>query len=204
MKAAWLFILGAACGARPGRAGVAVESGSRETGETPQSSFIPARGPFASTSPPPTAQPSLTWLAPETDVLLLGQTPLVHVYAETGGGRFRKTSDFQLRGLGAASVATKCDHSREQTASHGFATLDFACQYPASPGLFTISFDPSRHELKGTPVEAPLRVLKTVPKTPPAPNDWGVVPLAAEPNVATSRGGREIRLRGTRWLPRDV
>jgi hypothetical protein len=179
MKAAWLFILGAACGAQPGRAGVAVESGSRGTRETPRSSFIPARGPFASISPPPAGEPPLTWLAPETDVLLVGQTPVVHVYAETGGGRFRKTGDFQLRGLGAASVAPKCDHSREPTASRGFATLDFACQYPRDPGLFTITFDPSRHGLNGTPVEAPIRVLKTVPKTPPAPTDWGVVPLAA-------------------------
>jgi hypothetical protein len=133
MKAGWLFILGATCGAQQGRVGVAVESGSRGTRETPQSSFIPARVPFASISPPPAAQPPLTWLAPETHVLLAGQTPVVHVYAETGGGRSRKTGDFQLRGLGATLVATKCDRSREPTASRGFATLDFACQSPHPP-----------------------------------------------------------------------
>jgi hypothetical protein len=32
--------------------------------------------------------------------------------------------------------------------------------------------------LNGKPVEAPLRVLKTVPKTPPAPSDWVVMSLA--------------------------
>jgi hypothetical protein len=120
----------------------------------------------------PTAEPPLTWLAPETDVLLVGQTPVVHVYAETGGGEFRKTNDFDLRGPDQASVARTCARSREPTASRGFATLDFACQYPASPGLFSITFDPSRFGLKGKPVEAPPRVLRNVPKTPPAPSDW--------------------------------
>ncbi len=179
MKLAWL-VLGAlsACVAQQARTGVAVESGGRGTGGRQQSSFVPARGPFASISPPPAAEPPLTWLAPETDVLLAGQTPVVDVYAEIGGGQFRKTSEFQLRGSGAASVGTKCDRSREPPASRGFATLDFACQYPAHPGLFTVTFDPSRHELKGKPVEAPLRVLKAVPKTPPAPSNWVVAPLA--------------------------
>lgn len=39
----------------------------------------------------PAAEPPLTWLAPQTDVLLVSQTPVVHVHAETGGGEFRKT-----------------------------------------------------------------------------------------------------------------
>jgi hypothetical protein len=145
--------------------------------QTPQSSLVPAGGPFASVPVAPAAEPPLTWLAPDTDVLLVGQTPVVHVYAETGGGEFRKTNDFDLRGPDQASVSRKCDRSREPTASRGFATLDFACQYPANPGLFSITFDPSRFKLKGKLVEAPLRVLKNVPKTPPAPSDWIVAPL---------------------------
>jgi hypothetical protein len=180
MKAAWLFILGAlsACGAHQRRPGVVAEAGNVGTVETPHSSFVPAHGPFADISTSPAAEPPLTWLAPDTDVLLVGETPVVDVYAETGGYQFRKTDGFTLRGSNPASVATKCDHDREPAASRGFATLDFACQYPASQGLFTITFDPSRHGLKGKPVEAPLRVLKKVPKTAPAPSDWVVAPLA--------------------------
>ncbi len=180
MEAAWVFILGAlsACSTQQGRAHVADERRGAETEETPHSSFVPARGPFVSVSPTPAAEPPLTWLAPDTDVLLVDQTPVVNVYAETGGFDFRKTSDFTLRGPARMSVTTKCDRSREPSGSRGFATLDFACQYPASAGLFTIAFDPSRHGLKGTPVEAPLRVLKQVPKAAPAPSDWIAVPLA--------------------------
>ncbi len=143
------------------------------------STFGPARGPFASVTPTGATEPPLTWLAPDADVLLVGQTPVVHVYAETGGHEFRKTSDFNLRGPDPGSVATKCDQVRGPTGSRGFATLDFECQYPASSGLFTITFDPSRHGLKGKPVEASLRVLKSVPKTPPAPSGWVAAPLAS-------------------------
>jgi hypothetical protein len=177
MKTAWLFVVGvlSACAASPERPGAVVEE--RRRGTTRQSSFVPAVGPFASAYGMPAAEPPLTWLAPHTDVLLVSQTPVVHVHAETGGGEFRKTNDFDLRGPDPASVSRKCDRSREPNASRGFATLDFACQYPASPGVFSITFDPSRFGLNGKPVEAPLRVLKNVPNTPPAPSGWIVAPL---------------------------
>jgi hypothetical protein len=118
-------------------------------------------------------------LAPERDVVIAGQRPVVDVYADRGAGEYRETDAFELRSVDGAPVARTCDKAWGPDGSRGFATLSFECQRPAGAGLFSVGFVPSRVGLSGPPVEIRLRVLKEIPRTPPPPKGWVMASLAA-------------------------
>jgi hypothetical protein len=140
--------------------------------------LAPARGPFAHIVRRAAAVPPAVWLAPEADVLLRGQTPLIFAMADKGGSGFRAIGEFEMRGPGNAIGRRNCDASRHPSFSRGFGVLDFGCQSPTEAGLFTITLVPSRVGLDGSPAQMPLRILKELPKTAAPPDGWVAAPLA--------------------------
>lgn len=139
----------------------------------------PARGPFAHVEPPPATTFPAVWLGPQHDVLLRGQIPVVYVLADEGrGSGYRETGEFELRGPGNEVVPRSCDATRHPHFSRGYAVLNFECQWPSVPGLFSVTLVPARLGLSGAPVQLPLRILKELPKTPPPPAGWVALPLA--------------------------
>ena len=141
-------------------------------------SFSPASGPFANVTVPAASEPPAVWLEPERDVLLVGQIPVVNVYAETGGGDYKDTVEFEILGRNGSEVARTCDKAWHPDGSRGFATLNFECQHPIGVGLFDINVTPPRLGLSGATVNVPIRILKDPPSTPAPPYGWIAEPLA--------------------------
>ncbi len=140
--------------------------------------FVPAHGPFAAVAPHAIPQPSTPWLGTQSDVIVLGQSPVVYLYAEGGGGQFRSTRQFQLLDSRGSPVPASCDPERRPQASRGYAALDFTCQYPTREGLYTIVAQPKELGLAGSTASMPLRVLAAAPRVEPAPAGWPAVSLA--------------------------
>jgi hypothetical protein len=111
-------------------------------------------------------------------VVLVGQIPVVNVYAETGAGDYRETVEFEILGRNGSDVARTCDKAWHPDGSRGFATLNFECQHPNGVGLFDINVTPPRLGLSGGTANVPIRILKDLPKTPAPPYVWVAEPLA--------------------------
>jgi hypothetical protein len=116
----------------------------------------------------------------EREVISLGEVPRVIVRAGNAGiGRFNETSKFAVTNPDGSKNEGPCDPAREPGSSAGFAALNFKCRPFTQVGVYTIRFEPASSGLSGDSVELRLRVVKEVPKTPPAPVGWQSVALTS-------------------------
>jgi hypothetical protein len=151
------------------------------TAPAPCSGFRSAEGPYATLQATFTAIPPAVQLAADRDVILLGETPSVMVYADapnpTGG--YYDTSEFTVTNPDGNVNDGPCDAGREPHGSRGFAALNFKCHAFTQVGVYTIRFEPARSGIPGDPVELSLRVVDTAPKTPSAQPGWQTVGLTS-------------------------
>jgi len=158
---------------------VACGTARSPTAPAPSSGFRNAEGPYATLRAPFTALPQAVQLEAERDVLSLGETPRIMVYADapnpTGG--YYETSDFTVVNPDGTKNDGPCDAARGPHGSRGFAVLNFECHPVTQLGVYTVKFEPARSGIAGEPVEISLRVINAAPKTPPAPSGWTAVPL---------------------------
>ncbi len=153
---------------------------SSATAPSPCSGFQNAYGPYATVHASFTALPSAVQFEAERDVISLGEVPRVIVRAGNAGiGRFNETPKFAVTNPDGSKNEGHCDPAREPGTSAGFAALNFKCHPFTQIGVYTIRFDPASSGLSGDPVELRLRVVKEVPKTPPAPAGWQSLALTS-------------------------